>query len=577
MKYIRAFALFGLFLIVLIQTARVDALSEGPVRPPKKEEIPALLKKLGKAKGYGGYDVARDLGLAIYEPGVVEGFIQILDGDNEWAKAAIASECQYGRNVPPELLPSLAAAMHSDNEQTREAVVQAMQNFTITEKPIIDSLVELLDDESPMVRLSSAYAVGKIGLSANEAIPQLVEMLNDNGRFCAEAAASALGAMGDGAKPYLPELVETCGKTWHLSSSTSAENVFIQLGPESYPYLIDLLASGDFTRREVASMTFKQAGPAASGYLIDALQKDSATATYAAQILLDMNIRDDRMVPALEKALENYNSEVRSLSARLLGELGADAGHAIPKLIEMMYNDLSASSDAKHAVKEIGAESTGNIDGLITLLDHTNIKTRAHAAEALGELGSRAIRAVPALEVVVDRPEEDSSVWRAAMDAMTAILPPDDAVQWLDRFFIYQLDRKAGHATELLGSLAVENDNAIVSLINALEHSQGGIRQDARQQLVKLEQRAVPWVIDALDHPAYLARIEVVRVLRDMGANAADALPALRDIAQNDPYYIDYYTSPYPVRDEALKAVRHIESRLNQSRADSEDDENGNS
>ena len=46
----------------------------------EKEDIPGLLKQLRTAKANNGYKPAHYLSLATSEPGVIEGFIEILEG-----------------------------------------------------------------------------------------------------------------------------------------------------------------------------------------------------------------------------------------------------------------------------------------------------------------------------------------------------------------------------------------------------------------------------------------------------------------------------------------------------------------
>ena len=247
-----------LLLVVAIGVEIHQSMASGPqVFPPDKEDIPKLLMKLKTAKGYSGHKGARDLARVFYEPGVIEGFIEILDGDNEPAKGAIGAACEYAHYPPVEVLPSMIKALDSDDSHVRDALTRGIGSYGEISVEAVPSLIELLDDEVDSIRMYAADTIAKIGPSAKAAIPELIENLDDRGRFCADAAAYALGAMGPAAKDALPDLARTFYDTWTPSSYTVTQDVFHQIGPDSIPYLNEMLHSGNYSKSDYARKALK--------------------------------------------------------------------------------------------------------------------------------------------------------------------------------------------------------------------------------------------------------------------------------------------------------------------------------
>lgn len=250
-------------LLLLIVAVGVEihpsmALTIKEVHLVMKEDIPKLMMKLKTATGHKGHEAARDLARVFYEPGVIEGFIEILEGDNESAKGAVGEACFLENSRPVELLPSLIAALDTDDDHARGSLVRGIGSYGEEAVEAVPSLIKLLDDDEAHVRMQAADTIGKIGPGAKAAIPQLIENLDDQGRFCADAAAYALGAMGPAAKEALPDLARTFYETWTTDSYKPTQDVFLQIGPDSIPYLTELLHSGNYNKSNYARKALKE-------------------------------------------------------------------------------------------------------------------------------------------------------------------------------------------------------------------------------------------------------------------------------------------------------------------------------
>ena len=125
-------------------------------------------------------------------------------------------------------------------------------------------------------------------------------------------------------------------------------------------------------------------------------------------------------VPALNKALDDENEEVRMFAAFTLGQVGqrVSAEGAIPLLIETLKDkDLEVRMNAAWALGVIRAREA--VPALTEMLRDQHIGDRRSAAQALGYIGIGAKDAVPALTVTLE--DEDTFMREYAAEALKKI------------------------------------------------------------------------------------------------------------------------------------------------------------
>ena len=171
------------------------------------------------------------------------------------------------------------------------------------------------------------------------------------------------------------------------------------------------------------------------------------------------NGRSMESVPELIEGLGN-DSESRGLSAAYaLSEFGESA---VPALMRAFENESEATRrNAYYALNAIGAPA---VDPLIDSLGHLDPQVREIAAEALGDIGSSAQAAVPALVAAL----EDKS------------------------------ERVRFHAAEALGTVSQQESTAISALSAALRDENERVRQDAALALARIGPPAAD-AVDALE------------------------------------------------------------------------------
>jgi len=161
---------------------------------------------------------------------------------------------------------------------------------------------------------------------------------------------------------------------------------------------------------------------------------------------------DDDVVSALDVAARDTDSEVRRLSIYALGQLGTAAVSSLPALTEALNDrELSVRLAAALAMQKIDPDNEAYIPilvdamrhgqagivlevagmepsakwavpTLVTLLSHPRPVLRQVAVTSLGEMGSAAIEAEPALQRAAK--DDHEGVRQAAAEALRIIQGP---------------------------------------------------------------------------------------------------------------------------------------------------------
>src|SRR5205807_2266319 len=125
--------------------------------------------------------------------------------------------------------------------------------------------------------------------------------------------------------------------------------------------------------------------------------KDAARRRTAAYALALIGPKAAEAVPALTEALRDTESDVRALAAKALGKIGQEAKGSAPML-------ATALKDSDAIVRVHAALALWQVDGrneglavLTEALKAKEDRVREHACLALGDFGSKAASAAPAL------------------------------------------------------------------------------------------------------------------------------------------------------------------------------------
>jgi HEAT repeat protein len=200
---------------------------------------------------------------------------------------------------------------------------------------------DALRDSDPQVRKHAIFSLGVLGKDAEDAVPALAAIMVDDGdeRLRVEASL-ALSKMGKSAVPAVPSLGRALSDA-HPLVRMNAARTLLNLGLASRPAIPELteamkkvenegiLYPFDISIQEVATVAIGRA----TGGTDDAVQM-------------------------LMETLEGSGSErMRRAAARALGEVGANARPAVPRLQTLLDDDDPEMREtARVALRKIGKE-----------------------------------------------------------------------------------------------------------------------------------------------------------------------------------------------------------------------------
>ncbi len=243
----------------------------------------------------------------------------------------------------------------------------------LQQHPPIAGWLEALSHDSPFER-DLQSSVGGRAAPPLAAVPSLLSLLQDSEPGIRRQAATALGNLGEQVHRLLPmvraALREAALKDVEESVRTSAEHALLQVGPQP--------------ATEVCG-------------LIDSLQ--------------------DKI------------ELVRFHAAVALGNLAGDARPAVPALIHaaLWDEDAAVRVEAAMALWKIDHKGPLVLHVLIKALDDVNELICWIAAERLGQLGSAARQAVPALRQALQRDFRIALVKKAVLLALERVDPQPTA------------------------------------------------------------------------------------------------------------------------------------------------------
>ena len=456
-------------------------------------------------------------------------------------------------DVGPPAVPFLRKALRHEEIRIRLQAVRSLYSVGwryagVPDKEAAADLVAVLQDKSPVIRGYAAYTLATIGPDADQAIPSLVECLQDKDEFVRNAACVALGMIGPAAKDAIPEIRRLLMDD--TEPTAQAAEALGRIGPSATNALIQLLSHKSALVRSEAARALARIGPeakAAAPVLIErlldedvAVGVESAVALnaitgwmdlcapvlanglkeepdYVANAIMRIGPAAKPVVPTLITFVRGADDEsVRHRAVTALGYIGIEDKAMVPIPVDIMKTkDGGASYSTVRALSSIGPPA---VPMLIQTLSHSDAAPREGAARALGEMGREADDAVPALVQAL----KDEDVRAAAEYALQGIAF-DGVSSW-----------------SLPSCLsAVRRDKVFREIATAILRSRGkDVTDGIEETLIKEAISQLPKAIDGLNSPEGEDREQAADSLREMGAFAKAALPALRLHLDDEDVYV---------------------------------------
>jgi HEAT repeat protein len=196
----------------------------------------------------------------------------------------------------------------------------------------------------------------------------------------------------------------------------------------------------------------------------------------AAQKLLDISAAIVGVLPALSGVLQNPDSSVRARAATVLGDIGARMIATLPNLraalrtIVLTDSDAEVRASALQSLTLLGPDTQAGVSSLVASLKDELAYVRISSAHALGELGSCAKEAVPALThaMLYDasprvRLEAAVAIWRIDRRSVRvlpvligALQDPDEVSRWIAADCLGDIGPDAAEAIPALKKVLAE-------------------------------------------------------------------------------------------------------------------------
>jgi len=349
--------------------------------------------------------------------------------------------------------PALMAALRDPSPERRASAARSLGTLSAAAAPAVPSLVVALRDRDAEVRVAAAWALGDVGTAAAPALGVLSGLLEDRDALLRAGAAHALGEIGDAAEPVQLALVRRFDDP-EQRVRWSAADALGKLGPAAVTL--------EPLRRIVA-----EAASPGRGLAAEALGRVGREARVA--------------LPELIGAASDARGDVRWRAVWAIGQLGPDAGPAVP-LLRRALADPDLRWRAADALGAVGAGAVEAVPDLVALLDDPSSSVRWRASAALGAIGARG--ATPALVRAVSDAAEN--VRLAAVVALTRIAdPPSVALPALLAALQDPDSRVRLHAVRGLRRLAGSSRPARAGVSRARHDPDPGVREEAAR--VRLE------------------------------------------------------------------------------------------
>ena len=384
-----------------------------------------------------------------------------------WAEVVIS---EIGPEAAAAVEPLTKVVADAPVEERVQAIL-ALAAIGEPAKAATPQLLEALDSPDASLRYVAAYALGQLRAKEGDAALEKASASDD--QFLASIASWARARINpddealrtkalerleleltdespamrqaavEGISGLLDGLDEAGRKTLSVklvaalqdpvpSVGLAAGGALIRLGADAVGTLRDALAVPE--SRNAAMELLAEIG-AASRPALDAMiaglsDEDPGYRSNAAMAIAALGGEAKAAVPALEKIVgdEAAAPETRYASAYALGRIGPDAASAEPLLRKLAESgdDMVATVGVWAALKIKPADATLfdlAIPKLRQALRQEREIVRLEASVALGEIGPRAVTALPMLEMLA---EEDPSrtVRAAAEEAVRRIRPP---------------------------------------------------------------------------------------------------------------------------------------------------------
>lgn len=462
--------------------------------------------------------------------------------------------------APDRCVALMLPAVTDENETLRHAALNALLSNSAVRKAAVPKLAELLKDKNTTVRERGAHALGRVGPGAVDALPVLIEAAR--AADGAPVYAEALAQVGPKALPPLLGILQKSkgdqGK-WVL-------RVLHSFGPPAVPVLSEALKSNSAEVRVAAASAIGEMGRdgSAAATPLFVLTKDSTPAVQAAafRALVAVHADSERLKPLLQEALASKDNDVRKAAAAGTAALGGATTLGVDGLLDLLADDNAAGrAAAVQALGQLGDKAAPALNALMSHIDDPALQSSV--IDTLGHIGPAAAPAVPKLVEIAKKDNQRTTILpvltgigQGAKEALpmiyAAVKDPAPDVRASAATALAAVETDDAKAIAVLAPLAKATESgkvrratahaiakygpaasaAVPGLITMLEKDTE--RSEAMRALKAIGVKNVPDLMAMLAVHDPKVRTFACESLGNLGPDAKDAAPKLREIAQQD-------------------------------------------
>jgi len=396
-------------------------------------------------------------------------------------------------------------------------ILPALQSLADLGGEAVPFLMEAL--KNPRSRYWASVALAEIGPAAAPAVPLLRDGIASGSAEERMQSIMALAAIGDPALPaaddiavglQAPEGTVRFASAFALGrlKARSADAALEKAAADEDPFLAAVAAWArarihpDDTSLVNAAVERLSAGLASPK---QGVQSASISALSDLSGSID-DVTEKRLAGEFIRLLSSPAVEVREAAAAALVRAGAVAVEPL----ESALGEPAVRGSVLEILAAIGPLSKDALDSLVKALDDPDPRYRGEAAVAIAAVGPAAAEAVPRLEKILGAEDAPAGLRYSAAYALGRIGPA------------------ARSAFATLRGLASSNDEILATVATwaalKIEPENTGLFGEA-----------VPILRRALKASNDLARLEAAVALGDIGVAAAEVIPLLELVAEEDP------------------------------------------
>lgn len=367
------------------------------------------------------------------------------------------------------------------------------------DKNNVDALIKQLTQKNKQQKYLAINKLGEMGTDASEAIPHLIDILRGSDYLLKVVTAEALGKMGEKAVAPLVGLLNAQDQ----ETREYVVDALKRIGNVAFSSILEHKADENVAVRVCVAQTLAIVGKneVALPALIELLEDTSLDVKKA--VITAMGKRKSPVVlPQLIAQLDNKDYSVQIVTIQAIGQIGRNAKQAISHLIPFL-GKASTRDTVGIALMQIGEES---ITHLREALRHQDSEIRGGAAQAIGQLGTKASVALPDLVVALDDKEAFVRVSAAIGIRRMQMVTP----------------------------------GVVLALAKNLSDVERSVRQAAIETLATIAKdakAAVPALIQNLGKERIDFKTQTLNILKALGKDAVDAIPALIKSLNSAPIY----------------------------------------